>query len=51
MAQRQGLSLSKSRRRDPRSMDYAQWSVTRGEELLKILHDLDEVEAYLTTRP
>lgn len=27
MAERQGLALSKSRRRDPRALDYGQWSL------------------------
>lgn len=58
MAERQGLSLSKSRRRDPRALDYGGWFVTRrtapgwrGNELLTSEHgmNLDEVEAFLTS--
>ncbi|MGI8681150.1 MAG: hypothetical protein ACR2JO_03250 [Mycobacteriales bacterium] len=55
MAARQGLSLSKSRRRDPRALDYGAWTVGtervgkswRGSELLVSDLDLDGVEAFL----
>lgn len=58
MAKRQGLELSRSRRRDPRALDYGAWFVTRrtapgwrGNALLTSEHgmNLDEVEAFLTS--
>jgi hypothetical protein len=53
MAARQGLSLTKTRRRDRRALDYGRWRiadasgavVAGGEDLTA-----DEVEAYLTGR-
>jgi hypothetical protein len=55
MAERQGLALHKSRRRDPRALDYGRWtlvnaatgSVVLGGELAKST-DLDSIEDYLT---
>ena len=52
MADRQGLTLSRSRRRDPRALDYGLYSLTRvsdghTSEGLTI----DEVEARLTGEP
>lgn len=49
MADRQGLTLSKNRRRDPRALDYGQWTLTTtaaGEPVLT--GTLDDVENYLT---
>ena len=54
MAERQGLRLIKSRRRDPRALDYgAYWlvdletdGVVRGDS--NVGATLDEIEAYLT---
>lgn len=49
MADRQGQTLSKNRRRDPRAVDYGQWTLTdttTGETTLS--GRLDEIEAYLT---
>lgn len=56
MAERQGLKLSKSRRRDPRAMDFGGWmivdsftnSIVAGELNSPRALSLDEVEAYLT---
>jgi hypothetical protein len=49
MAQRQGLTLTKSRRRDPRAVDYGQWLVTKAanNSLQATLGNLDEVERFL----
>jgi len=58
-AQRQGLALTKSRRRDPRATDYGMYYVSRvtapggnwrSRELLtpETGFSLDEVEAFLT---
>lgn len=55
MAERQGLSLHKSRRRDPRAMDFDRWmivdaftnSIVAGELNTPRALSLDEVEAYL----
>ena len=58
MAGRQGLSLSKSRRRDPRALDFGAWHVVtrrtagwRGAELVSPEQGmtLDEIEAFLTS--
>jgi len=56
MAERQGLALHKSRRRDPRAIDYGGWmivdtftnSVVAGELGTGHALDLDQVETYLT---
>lgn len=55
MADRQGLRLVKSRRRDPRARDYGDYhlvdvdanSIVAG-EIGRIHFSLDDVEAYLT---
>jgi len=57
MAERQGLSLHKSRRRDPRAMDFDRWmivdaftnSIVAGELNTPRALSLDEVEEWLTT--
>ena len=48
-ARRQGLSLQKSRVRDPRALDYGKWIVldAQGRTLGRELPDLDAVEGYL----
>jgi hypothetical protein len=62
MAQRQGLTLQKSRRRDPRAIDYGMWFVisvttpgghwrSRQLESSKQGLTLDEVERFLTADP
>lgn len=56
MAERQGLRLTKSRRRDPRALDYGGYALvdeTNGivfgtEGVGRMVATLDEVEAYLT---
>jgi hypothetical protein len=56
MAKRQGLELHKSRRRDPRAMDYDGWmivdpftnSIVAGELNSPRALSLDEVERHLT---
>lgn len=54
MAERQGLSLSRSRRRDPRAVDYGMyWLSNRSSNTLESPEagmTLDEVEAFLTQR-
>jgi hypothetical protein len=60
MADRQGLRLVKSRRRDPRAVDYGGYmlvdqatnTVVAGAGALgRPAWDLDQVEEYLTSRP
>jgi hypothetical protein len=58
MAARQGLTLSKSRRRDPRALDYGIWYLTdaTSNRLRKGpdqdgYRSLHQVEAYLTSQP
>lgn len=47
-AKRQGLTLTKSRRRDPRAIDYGHWYLHRGDQQLLDAADLAAVEAFLT---
>ena len=49
-ADRQGLRLTKSRRRDPRALDYGSYRLTdtNGETVAGPFTDLDEVESYLS---
>lgn len=47
MADRQGYTLTKSRRRDPRATDFGKYKLSRGAAVSKLL-TLDEVEARLT---
>jgi hypothetical protein len=60
MAQRQGLALSKSRRRDPRAIDYGDLYLQRldaptpersNDAWIGPFRDLDEVERWLDTDP
>jgi hypothetical protein len=53
-AERQGLMLMKSRRRDPMALDFNTWMLVDGRTGRKVLHrrraygvTLDEVEAWL----
>lgn len=48
-AQRQGLLLTKSRRRDPRALDYNTWTLVDLEDydVVDELMTLDEVESHL----
>lgn len=56
MAARQGLRLEKSRRRDPRALDYGGWmivdlrsnAVVAGGSPIPFRLSLDDVEAWLT---
>jgi hypothetical protein len=48
MAERQGLALTKSRRRDPRALDYGRYRLVRGRTTVLDTRALDDVEAYLT---
>lgn len=50
MAERQGLTIRKSRRRDPRAIDYGRWWVVHsgGDRRLVELKDTDALERYLT---
>ena len=49
MAERQGLTLSRSRRRDPRALDYGKYWLRKGDQLVTAEEgiSMDEVEAYL----
>ena len=48
MAQRQGLTIRKSARRDPRAIDYGRWWVVHSDERIVELTDIDALERYLT---
>jgi hypothetical protein len=48
MAERQGLTIRKSRRRDPRAIDYGRWWIVHPDERLVELADIDKLERYLT---
>lgn len=56
MAERQGLVLTKSRRRDPRATDYGEYYLTDAETGVQLagyshsMRDLDAVEFWLATR-
>ena len=58
-ADRQGLRLEKSRRRDPRAWDFGTYQIVDLYTNLLVLGDhnrgygcdLDEIEAYLTSEP
>ena len=56
MAERQGLVLTKSRRRDPRALGYGEYCITDPDTNVRLagyshsLPDLDAVEYWLTTR-
>jgi hypothetical protein len=47
MAERQGLTITKSRRRDPRAIDYGHWWVSGGGRRSVELTDIDALERYL----
>lgn len=49
MAERQGLTLSRSRRRDPRALDFGKYWLRKGDQLVTAEDGIgmDEVEAYL----
>ena len=48
-ADRQGLVLTKSKRRDPRALDFGLWWLHRGDQLVTAEAgvSLDEIEAHL----
>ncbi len=52
MAERQGLTLTKSRRRDQRALDYGRWHIIEAATGNVVIggdgFTTDEVEAYLT---
>jgi hypothetical protein len=48
MAQRQGLTVQKSRRRDPLALDFGVYYVMRGADTIDSPSSLDELEEYLT---
>lgn len=52
MADRQGYRLTKSRRRDPRALDYGTWYIVDSDSSLLASSEygmsLDQVEAWLT---
>lgn len=49
MAERQGLQLNKTRRRDPRALDFGTFTILRGDEVVAGPGlSVDEVEAFLT---
>lgn len=48
MAERQGLKLSKTRRRDPRAVDYGHYFLSREDVQLLATASLDDVERFLT---
>ena len=49
-AERQGLRLTRSRRRDVRALDYGKYWLYRGDEAVTPAEGvgIDEIEAYLT---
>lgn len=47
MAERQGLTFTRSRRRDPRAVDYGRITLTSGDTVLIETADLDELERWL----
>jgi hypothetical protein len=49
-AARQGLTLRRSRRRDPLALDFG-WHVLRGRRELAHFRELDETERWLATPP
>lgn len=46
-AERQGLSLARSRRRDPLALDYG-WHIRRGKRELAHFRELEQVERWLS---
>lgn len=48
MAERQGLRLEKSRRRDPRATDYGRWTIFAGNDIRRGNLTIEQVEEYLT---
>jgi hypothetical protein len=50
MLDRQGYALSKSRRRDPRALDYGRYTISRGAAVFTVA-GLDEAEQWALTEP
>lgn len=48
MAERQGYTLHKSRRRDPRATDYGTFTLTPAKGKPRVFTSVDEVEQFLT---
>ena len=48
MAERQGYTLHKSRRRDPRATDYGTFTLTPEKGKPQVFRSVDEVEQFLT---
>ena len=48
LAERQGLRIVKSRRRDPRAIDYGRWAMFAGDDLRRGNLNIEQVEEYLT---
>jgi hypothetical protein len=48
MAERQGLTIRKSARRDSRAIDYGRWWVVHSDERIVELTNIDALERYLT---
>ncbi|GAA1544427.1 hypothetical protein [Nocardioides humi] len=52
MADRQGLRLNKSPRRDPRALDFGTFTIVRGDEVVAGPGlTVDQVEEFLTNGP
>ena len=49
-AERQGLRLVKTRRRDPRALDYARWTIFASDDILRGNLNIEQVEEYLEGR-
>jgi len=47
VAERQGLTLRKNRRRDKRAVDYGVWYLERGEQCVRESRDLKDIAKYL----
>lgn len=50
MLDRQGYKLSKSRRRDPKALDYGTFTISRGAAKFKV-NSLDEAEQWALAEP
>jgi hypothetical protein len=51
MAQRQGLTVTKSRRRDPRALDYARWTLTTSDGRTLTEGTLTDMKRWLLAQP
>ena len=48
MAERQGFTFSKSRRRDPRAADYGTYKLTPAKGKARTFGSMDDLEEFLT---